>query len=66
MRSWASIVRVNSTPSSTQTVRAAATPREDDIFTLKTTKPKITIGLGGGGLTVAPATEPISEKQQST
>lgn len=85
MRSWASIVKEKSTPlpstQSTQTVKAAAaaaTPREDDIFTLKTmkiTKPKTATGrVGGGGQpalvlasTVAPATtEPISEKQQST
>lgn len=77
MRSWASIVGAKTNPPSTQTVvravaAAAATPREDDIFTLKTTK--ITKGrVGGGGQpalalasTVAPATEPISEKQQST
>ena len=65
MKSWASIVKENSNLPSTQTVRAAvtATPREDDIFTLKTTKPK-TKGRIGGGLAVAPA-EPISEKQQS-
>jgi hypothetical protein len=71
MKSWASIVKEKSNPpstQSTQTVRAAATatPREDDIFTLKTTKPKTTKGRVGGGhaSAVAPA-EPISEKQQS-
>lgn len=73
MRSWASIVGEKYNPPFIQTVRAAAaaTPREDDIFTLKTlktTKPKTTTGRVDRGLTVAPApaTEPISEKQQST
>jgi len=62
MKSWASIIK--STPPSAQTA-AAATPREDDIFTLKTTKPtKTTKGQVGGGH--APAEQPISEKQQST
>lgn len=75
MKSWASIVKANSNPPSMQTVRAAATatPREDDIFTLKTTKPKTKCRVGGGhASTVAPAVastvapaEPISEKQQS-
>lgn len=85
MRSWASIVREKSNPSSIQTTKATAAsearPREDDIFTLKTTKSKTTKGrVGGGGQpasavasavapTVAPTevapTEPISEKQQS-
>jgi hypothetical protein len=73
--SWASIVKANSNPSSTQstqqTVRAraaAATPIEDDIFTLKTMKTKITKGRAGGGqpALVSVSAEPISEKQQST
>jgi len=75
MKSWATVVKANSNPPAKQTVRAgaaAAMPREDDIFTLKTTKPKTTKGrVGGGGgqptvvvaSTVAP-TEPISENQQ--
>ena len=75
--SWASIVKANSNPPATkskQTVTAsaaaAARPREDDIFTLKTPKTKTTKGrVGGGGqptIVVAPAEQPISEKQQST
>lgn len=69
MKSWASIV-ANSNPPSTQTTQsmhtvraaAAATPREDDIFTLKTTKTKGRVG-GGHASAVAPA-EPISKNQQ--
>lgn len=74
MKSWASVVKANSNPPSTQTTQtvraaaaAAATPREDDIFTLKTTKPKATKGRVSGGLAVAsaePEPESISEKQQ--
>lgn len=79
MKSWATVVKAKSNPPAKQTVRAgaaAAMPREDDIFTLKTTKPKTTKGrVGGGGgqptvvvastvaSTVSP-TEPISENQQ--
>ena len=77
MKSWASIVKENSNPPSTQstqqTVRAraaAATPREDDIFTLKTAKTKTTKGRAGGGQSAlvsvsAEPVEPNSEKQQS-
>jgi hypothetical protein len=74
MKSWASIVKANSNPPSTQstqqTVRAraaAATPREDDIFTLKKAKTKTTKGRAGGGQSalVSVSAEPISEKQQS-
>lgn len=77
MRSWASIVKANSNPQTTQSAqqtvgarvaRTAATPREDDIFTLKTTKTKTTKGRVGGGQSAhvsAEPTEPISEKQQS-
>jgi hypothetical protein len=73
MRSWASIVKANSNPpASIKTVTAAgaaaARPREDDIFTLKTPKTKPTKGrVGGGGQpTIVAYAEPISEKQQST
>ena len=84
MKSWASIVKANSNPPSThsaQTVRAAAAaiPREDDIFTLKTAKTTKTTKtkdrVGGGQSAPLPApplahppapTEPISEKQQCT
>ena len=74
MKSWASIVKANSNPPSTQTVRvgeaavvAATTPREDDIFTLKTakttkttktTKPTKTKGWVGGGQS-APLPAPL-------
>lgn len=71
MKSWASVVKENSNPPSTQTTKvtaaARATPREDDIFTLKITKPKATKGRVSGGLAVAsaePEPESISEKQQ--
>lgn len=76
MKSWASVVKANSNPpASIKTVPAAAAaamPREDDIFTLKTmkttTKPK---GRAGGGQSAlvsvsAELAETISEKQQST
>lgn len=71
--SWASIVKSNLSTQPTQitqttTVRAtAATPREDDIFTLKTAKTKTTKGRAGGGqpALVSVSAEPISEKQQS-
>ena len=72
MKSWASVVKANSTPPYTQTVRAAAAseakPREDDIFTLKTTKltkPKTATGQPALAL-ASTESEPISEKQQST
>jgi hypothetical protein len=67
MKSWASIVRGKSNPPSIQTAvtaATAATPREDDIFTLKPTK--TTKGRVGGGQSAHVLVEPISEKQQST
>lgn len=72
MRSWASIVKANSNPpASIKTVTAAAAaarPREDDIFTLKTPKTKPTKGrVGGGGQpTIVAPSKSIPEKQQST
>jgi hypothetical protein len=72
MKSWASVVKANSNPpASIKTVPAAAAaaaamPREGDIFTLKTTKPKTTKGRVGGGQFTHVLAEPISEKQQST
>jgi len=62
MRSWASIVKSNHR--STQTTAPAATPREDDIFTLKTAKTKPKSWAGGRQPAIAPA-DPNSEKQQS-
>ena len=63
--SWASIV---SNPPSAQTARAsaAATPREDDIFTLKTKKTKTTKGQISAVAPAPESAELISEKQQST
>jgi hypothetical protein len=69
MRSWASIVKSNDhltqTTAPTATTTTAATPREDDIFTLKTAKTKQKGWAGGGQSAIAPA-DPNSEKQQST
>ena len=69
--SWASIV---SNPPSAQTAarttvaatRGAATPREDDIFTLKTKKTKTTKGQISAVAPAPESAELISEKQQST
>jgi len=79
MKSWASIVK-KSNPHSAQTTRGAAaaaaiTPREDDIFTLKTktTKTKGRVEQPEKSEkpekpekpAVAPPAQPISEKQQA-
>jgi hypothetical protein len=69
MKSWTSIVKLN--PPSTQTAarttvaatRGAATPREDDIFALKTTKITKRGRVNQPAVAPAPA-ELISEKQK--
>jgi len=67
MKSWASIVRGKSNPPSVQPAQITAitaTPREDDIFTLKPTKTKKCRAGGGQSAVVSVSAEHISENQQ--